>query len=540
MAKKQPKNNQKGRAQRAYSTVLGRVALADLAPSPAPLPFRGSLFLSHFRYLSPYKMLSVISSLPPDALYSRTGEMFSLSSHFIPLTTSALQLVLSDPEENTRRLTEQLKALGLYAADTQGDGNCLFRALSDQIYGTESRHAPLRAAICDYIAANKEKYGPFVEDERGIDVHLRCMRENGTYGGHLELVAFSHMSHRNMKIIQPELVMFIEWESGRADDDEQPQLEIDESVPETVYVAYHSWEHFSSVRNLRGPHAGIPVAQESPAPQVSSSSQPPAESPSRPKKLPKVKLKLSAPQSKPKSKSSAKPVPSTDPTIKPVPLPQLFSRSPSPGLSTVDASSYDASSSSSGFSQEPLSPLTSVGDSRQGTPSPFPPATLESLAPPRLNRSPKRSLDDSDDASTSSGRVKRAKSSLAKSPSPVSSLTSFEDDEDVLEDTATPALSADGSTSTSSSEAPEVVEEEEERSPSPPQRLTRRQRKALGLPKPRPGLSAGKIIIPGGRYHLRHQAHHNNATATPPSEDSEWQRNGAGRMDVRGFRELKI
>ncbi|KAJ7278928.1 hypothetical protein C8J57DRAFT_1304978, partial [Mycena rebaudengoi] len=55
--------------------------------------------------------------------------------------------------------------------------------------------------------------------------------------------------------------------------------------------------------------------------------------------------------------------------------------------------------------------------------------------------------------------------------------------------------------------------------------LTRRQRKALGLPKTRTGTGgAGKIVIPGGRYE--------------GGGTGEWTRNGTGRLDVRGFREL--
>ncbi|KAG2358714.1 hypothetical protein BDR07DRAFT_1611725 [Suillus spraguei] len=61
--------------------------------------------------------------------------------------------------------------------------------------------------------------------------------------------------------------------------------------------------------------------------------------------------------------------------------------------------------------------------------------------------------------------------------------------------------------------------------------FTRRQRKALGLPKSRTAyMSAGKIVIPGGKF----------KKASKAADDEEWQKNGTGRLDVRGFRELKI
>jgi OTU domain-containing protein 3 len=69
--------------------------------------------------------------------------------------------------------------------------------------------------------------------------------------------------------------------------------------------------------------------------------------------------------------------------------------------------------------------------------------------------------------------------------------------------------------------------------------LTRRQRKALGLPK-RLALSsgAGKIIIPGGKWKGPQSV--GVGVVVDGDGDEEWRRNGTGRVDVRGFRELKI
>jgi hypothetical protein len=108
----------------------------------------------------------------------------SSPSHVLPLLLFVFPTspqLLSDPDANTQQLTEQLRQLGLYAADTTGDGNCLFRALSDQLYGTESRHHQLRKDICDWIQSHSLRYAPFVDDERGLDVHLSLMRQPGTF-----------------------------------------------------------------------------------------------------------------------------------------------------------------------------------------------------------------------------------------------------------------------------------------------------------------------------------------------------------------------
>lgn len=100
------------------------------------------------------------------------------------------------------------------------------------------------------------------------------------------------------------------------------------------------------------------------------------------------------------------------------------------------------------------------------------------------------------------------------------------------DDADTPSLSETASLSPVSSPSP---------SPSPPpgstpRRLTKRERKAAGLSRQRS--SAGKIVIPGGRFRaadatIRGVGSHLDA-------DGEWARNGTGRVDVRGFRELRI
>ena len=91
--------------------------------------------------------------------------------------------------------------MGLYAAPTVGDGNCLFRALSDQVHGSPEKHREIRRQVCDWIEQHKERYEGFVEDDdylldeksrkkgatadrdkgKGLEAHLRYMRQNGTF-----------------------------------------------------------------------------------------------------------------------------------------------------------------------------------------------------------------------------------------------------------------------------------------------------------------------------------------------------------------------
>ena len=401
------------------------------------------------------------------------------------------------------------------------------------------------------------------------------------------------MTRRNVKVIQPGLVYVIEWDAGGdpaqdltsdspivststlppADDDatlngrdkrrakrdakrgtDKPPPELPSEEPEPseypIYVAYvfdsvfvnacgethqsmhryHDWEHFSSIRNLRGPHAGLPNIRETPVPDGHVVA---AASPRKPPS--KVKPKVTKPISKVSQIPAAVPV-----TARPDVAATVLSIEPGPSLPLTPSQvplPASRSPSPDTFSQAPLSSRSSIL-----------PSTPISMV--RAYRSPKRTFDESSASSEDShqGLAKRAKpasqlsqtdsiSVIAPTSTPEVDISVDLDDADL----DTPSLSAASPASPASSSSLSSVPSPAASPPPEPQPvqkpLTRRQRKQLGLPKPRPAVvgsakaSAGKIIIPGGRYKPK---------AKTEQEEEEWVKNGTGRVDVRGFRELKI
>lgn len=134
-------------------------------------------------------------------------------------------------------------------------------------------------------------YAGFVETGRPFDAYVREMRELGTYGGHLELSAFAHCLQKPIRIVQPGYVYIVACDDGslkarasreRRERERKRALASTDAhastarrgrrgalsekateitVPECVgplHIAYHSWEHYSSLRNVKGPHSGPP------------------------------------------------------------------------------------------------------------------------------------------------------------------------------------------------------------------------------------------------------------------------------------------
>ncbi|MCJ1394567.1 hypothetical protein MMC18_007446 [Xylographa bjoerkii] len=169
-----------------------------------------------------------------------------------------------------------LRALGLYAGDTTGYGDCLFRALSDQLYGDESHHYEIRARVVQHMRENASIYRNFTAIDAGGAIrrnprrttasygtvnrnipseeeinrrfydNLNEMAKAGTYGDHLEIQAFCEAYGVDVKIYQKE--------SG------ENTLEASRIMAEKkplVLLAYHDYEHYSTVHSLSAPHTGI-------------------------------------------------------------------------------------------------------------------------------------------------------------------------------------------------------------------------------------------------------------------------------------------
>ncbi|KAF2816283.1 cysteine proteinase [Mytilinidion resinicola] len=181
----------------------------------------------------------------------------------------------------------QLAGFGLYASKIRGDGNCLFNALSDQLYGDQSEHREIRAKVIAYMRDHADVYKSFITVNVGggtrrnpkrkntaavnapldntaptdeqihatFEEHLRAMARGGTYGDNLEITAFSSAFRVDVKIYQREFAYMVHGEVHGENANEP------EGQRPVVHIAYHTWEHFSSVRNINGPHTGLPNVQ---------------------------------------------------------------------------------------------------------------------------------------------------------------------------------------------------------------------------------------------------------------------------------------
>ena len=73
-----------------------------------------------------------------------------------------------------------------------GDGNCLFRAVSHQLYGSEDQHLQIRHSLCNFIEQNQSKYEPYwIDLTTSFSSHLKDIKNAGCWGTGLEIKACS-------------------------------------------------------------------------------------------------------------------------------------------------------------------------------------------------------------------------------------------------------------------------------------------------------------------------------------------------------------
>ena len=94
--------------------------------------------------------------------------------------------------DDIKKFKVQLSEHCLKLKEIGGDGNCFFRAISDQYLGDESMHYIYRLKAVDYIRDNKDDYVPFIEDDETIDQYCDAMAKDGVWGGQLEMNALAN------------------------------------------------------------------------------------------------------------------------------------------------------------------------------------------------------------------------------------------------------------------------------------------------------------------------------------------------------------
>uniref|UniRef100_A0A7S4REW0 OTU domain-containing protein n=1 Tax=Ditylum brightwellii TaxID=49249 RepID=A0A7S4REW0_9STRA len=128
--------------------------------------------------------------------------------------------------------------------DMAADGNCLFRSLSDQLYQDwGNRHDEVRRDVCSFLEENEDDFAVFLlldedenEDVADFKHYVARMREEGEWGGNVELAVAARLYQRNILVFSVTGAFSLESGHERT------------SGPDLL-ISFHEDAHYNSVRD---------------------------------------------------------------------------------------------------------------------------------------------------------------------------------------------------------------------------------------------------------------------------------------------------
>ena len=102
---------------------------------------------------------------------------------------------------NMSVLTTRLARIGREPVNIVGDGNCLFRSVSHQLYRTESHHAQIRALAIQHLINCPEH---FIESntEQSWSHYLQIMSRLGSWADHIIIQAVANANNLRIHITE--------------------------------------------------------------------------------------------------------------------------------------------------------------------------------------------------------------------------------------------------------------------------------------------------------------------------------------------------
>ncbi|XP_059627703.1 OVARIAN TUMOR DOMAIN-containing deubiquitinating enzyme 6-like [Cornus florida] len=104
-----------------------------------------------------------------------------------------------DDAERERQFEIDIRrAKGLEVKRMLEDGNCLFRAVADQVYGDSDVYDLVRQMCIDYMERDRDHFSQFITE--GFTSYCKRKRRDKVYGNNVEIQAMSEMYNRPIHI----------------------------------------------------------------------------------------------------------------------------------------------------------------------------------------------------------------------------------------------------------------------------------------------------------------------------------------------------
>ncbi|GMH11131.1 hypothetical protein Nepgr_012972 [Nepenthes gracilis] len=142
-----------------------------------------------------------------------------------------------DLEREKQFETDIRRAKGFEVKRMVEDGNCLFRAVADQVYGDSEAYEVTRQMCIDYMERERDHFSQFITE--GFTSYCKRKRRDKVYGNNVEIQAMSEMYNRPIHIYSYTTEP-INIFHGSYNTDSPP-----------IRVSYHHGNHYNSLVDPR-------------------------------------------------------------------------------------------------------------------------------------------------------------------------------------------------------------------------------------------------------------------------------------------------
>ncbi|KAL1544515.1 OVARIAN TUMOR DOMAIN-containing deubiquitinating enzyme 6 [Salvia divinorum] len=159
------------------------------------------------------------------------GEGYNSADEQSPSFSSAYD----DAEREHQFEIDLRRVKGLEVRKMLEDGNCLFRAVADQVYGDSELYNLVRQMCIDYMERERDHFSQFITE--GFTSYCKRKRRDKVYGNNVEIQALSEMYNRPIHIhsCSAEPINIFQ---GNYNTDTPP-----------IRLSYHHGNHYNSLVN---------------------------------------------------------------------------------------------------------------------------------------------------------------------------------------------------------------------------------------------------------------------------------------------------
>ncbi|XP_048364861.1 OTU domain-containing protein 4 isoform X2 [Sphaerodactylus townsendi] len=136
----------------------------------------------------------------------------------------------AEPPANSAMDTS-LRSQGLYRKRVAKDGSCLFRAVAEQVFHSQSQHIAIRMSCINYLRKNREKFEAFIEGP--FEEYLKSLENPQEWVGQVEISALSLMYKKDFIIYQ--------------EPDSAPSHVTENGFPDKVLLCFSNGSHYDIV-----------------------------------------------------------------------------------------------------------------------------------------------------------------------------------------------------------------------------------------------------------------------------------------------------